>query len=155
MAIPLLAYTICCISANSLISDSLSFISDLFYYIPTLETSIGQIISDRLNGKTVKQYLYDLRAIFVFSSLGINILAFLAKDLIFPYFDWTNSLTESQFGYSLLFLGFNLAESVSKFILYSAKSNNRPVGTNYESNIYIEGATLDTGQTLFTVLGII
>ena len=61
-------------SANSLLSDTLSFVSDLFYYLPTLETSIEQMLVDHLNGKTVKQYLYDLRAKSVLFILGILII---------------------------------------------------------------------------------
>lgn len=142
-------------SANSLISDSLSFISDLFYYIPTLETSIGQIINDHLNGKTVKQYLYDLRAKLVFVSLGINLLVLLAKDEIFPNLQWSEPLTDSQLFFSLIFFGGNLFESFLKFKLYSSKAHSKPLGNNFEFYTYVGSSVLDGVQAIATVSGII
>ncbi len=65
----------------------------------------------------VKQLLYDLQAKSVFDSLGINLLALLSKDKIFPYFKWSDLLTESQLEFSLAFALANLFESVGKYEL--------------------------------------
>jgi hypothetical protein len=155
--IALNAFTWLVKSGISLISDFVSFISDLFTPIPWVKAVIEWVTPAWIITKAggVKESLYYLRAGLTLAGFITSVLAYVALDIISPLLGWIgNPLTIVQQVFTVGFLVLYFFESLAKFGIYTKKAQHNS-NESFEAKIYLGGAVLEFGEMFATLFGLI